>query len=417
MKAAKIKVTTFYMYYAHTPTRGNRQSRVYPVLSIDGGGIRGIIPAKMLVEIEKITRTPIANLFRLIGGTSTGGILALGLTKPNGNETNPEYSAQNLLELYTDENNRCQIFRGNHDYPPDTSDLDMMESAVAKIYNPKYLTPELFQRKFGDIGLGSALADVVITANTVDSVVSKMTGIGVSYTFNLISLIGAAISNSRASLCSHDMMQGKEVHLFTRNGLKGLRYSYSELEDHYRPIWRPQPLFEYESVRKPYNMYEESRGGFYMRDVAKVTSAAPTYFSPMSYKKSKFVDGGVLQNNPAIPCIFEALEKGHQEKDLFMVSLGTGIGRRESVSDLSSSVQSLWFNATQSGLTEELLLSNMLSFGAYHRFQYKFKGNTPALDAIDAITIQTLQDCGDALVESNSAYLREVCKVLSPESF
>jgi patatin-like phospholipase/acyl hydrolase len=46
------------------------------VLSIDGGGIRGLIPAVVLAEIERRTGRRIADLFDLIAGTSTGGILA-----------------------------------------------------------------------------------------------------------------------------------------------------------------------------------------------------------------------------------------------------------------------------------------------------------------------------------------------------
>ena len=53
------------------------------ILSIDGGGIRGIIPARILELIEAKTGRPIASLFDMVAGTSTGGILALGLTKPN----------------------------------------------------------------------------------------------------------------------------------------------------------------------------------------------------------------------------------------------------------------------------------------------------------------------------------------------
>lgn len=52
----------------------NSQTSIYPILSIDGGGIRGIIPATVLVEIETITKKPISQLFHLIGGTSTGGL-------------------------------------------------------------------------------------------------------------------------------------------------------------------------------------------------------------------------------------------------------------------------------------------------------------------------------------------------------
>ena len=55
---------------------------VKKILSIDGGGIRGVIPALVLAEIEKRTNKRVADMFDLIAGTSTGGILALGLTIP-----------------------------------------------------------------------------------------------------------------------------------------------------------------------------------------------------------------------------------------------------------------------------------------------------------------------------------------------
>ena len=54
------------------------------ILSIDGGGIRGAIPAVVLDEIEKRAKAPICELFDVIAGTSTGGILALGLACPRG---------------------------------------------------------------------------------------------------------------------------------------------------------------------------------------------------------------------------------------------------------------------------------------------------------------------------------------------
>ena len=62
------------------------------VLSIDGGGIRGIIPAKVIVKIEELLQqysqnpeTRISDYFDLIAGTSTGSILAAlynGLPNP-----------------------------------------------------------------------------------------------------------------------------------------------------------------------------------------------------------------------------------------------------------------------------------------------------------------------------------------------
>jgi patatin-like phospholipase/acyl hydrolase len=64
------------------------------VLSIDGGGIRGVIPALVLAEIEKRSGKRIFELFDLIAGTSTGGILACALCAP---EALP---AEQLVALY-----------------------------------------------------------------------------------------------------------------------------------------------------------------------------------------------------------------------------------------------------------------------------------------------------------------------------
>jgi uncharacterized protein len=67
------------------------------VLSIDGGGIRGIIPALVLSEIERRTGRRIFELFDLIAGTSTGGILACALCAPD------PLPAEQLVALYEEE--------------------------------------------------------------------------------------------------------------------------------------------------------------------------------------------------------------------------------------------------------------------------------------------------------------------------
>src|SRR5258708_17712025 len=55
--------------------------REFRILSIDGGGIRGILPATFLAALEEkfLDGDSVADYFDLIVGTSTGGILALGL--------------------------------------------------------------------------------------------------------------------------------------------------------------------------------------------------------------------------------------------------------------------------------------------------------------------------------------------------
>ncbi len=49
------------------------------ILTIDGGGIKGVFPASFLATVEESLEESVANYFDLIVGTSTGGILALGL--------------------------------------------------------------------------------------------------------------------------------------------------------------------------------------------------------------------------------------------------------------------------------------------------------------------------------------------------
>ncbi|MBU2498329.1 MAG: patatin-like phospholipase family protein [Proteobacteria bacterium] len=68
------------------------------ILSIDGGGIRGIIPALILDWIERRTQKRISELFHMVAGTSTGGILACALVAPV-KEGRPR-SAAEIADLY-----------------------------------------------------------------------------------------------------------------------------------------------------------------------------------------------------------------------------------------------------------------------------------------------------------------------------
>jgi uncharacterized protein len=67
------------------------------VLAIDGGGIRGLIPALVLTEMERRSGRRIFEMFDLIAGTSTGGILACALCAPD------PLPASELVALYEDE--------------------------------------------------------------------------------------------------------------------------------------------------------------------------------------------------------------------------------------------------------------------------------------------------------------------------
>ncbi len=73
------------------------------ILTIDGGGIKGVFPAAFLATVEDTIERNVADYFDLIVGTSTGGIIALGLGLG--------LSAKELLAFY--EEHGPTIFKGN----------------------------------------------------------------------------------------------------------------------------------------------------------------------------------------------------------------------------------------------------------------------------------------------------------------
>ncbi|WP_346656094.1 CBASS cGAMP-activated phospholipase [Bradyrhizobium sp. dw_78] len=75
--------------------RPMESARIYKVLSLDGGGIRGVFPAAFLARLEDRIGQPIGSYFDLIVGTSTGGIIAIGLGLG--------LSARDILQLYEEQ--------------------------------------------------------------------------------------------------------------------------------------------------------------------------------------------------------------------------------------------------------------------------------------------------------------------------
>jgi patatin-like phospholipase/acyl hydrolase len=127
------------------------------ILSIDGGGIRGLIPALVLTEIEDRTGKPIAELFDIFAGTSTGGLLALGLNIPVPGTTTPKFSAADLAGLY--QKRGGEIFQQS-----------LWDKVMSLLDNGYDHTPleEIVESYFGDVELRDALKEVIITAYDIE---------------------------------------------------------------------------------------------------------------------------------------------------------------------------------------------------------------------------------------------------------
>ncbi|NBB84576.1 MAG: phospholipase [Alphaproteobacteria bacterium] len=135
------------------------------VLSIDGGGIRGLIPAVILAKLEEALAarglpTALEHHFDLICGTSTGGIIAAGLTTPHpAGGDRAAFNAADLVALYKD--NGAEIFAR-----PWWRALTSVVRRAA--YDPTTLETMLKDR-LGHARLRDARTRVTLTAYDIDA--------------------------------------------------------------------------------------------------------------------------------------------------------------------------------------------------------------------------------------------------------
>lgn len=93
----------------------------FRILSLDGGGLKGAFTASVLATWEELTGRRVVDHFDLIAGTSTGGILAIGLGMG--------LSGKQMLEFY--KNKGSTIF-------PVTSLRDKLSHKIRHLFCPKY---------------------------------------------------------------------------------------------------------------------------------------------------------------------------------------------------------------------------------------------------------------------------------------
>jgi len=132
------------------------------ILSLDGGGIRGIIPATIMVEIECRLQAKtgnndarIADYFDLIAGTSTGGILT-GLYLCPGTDGRPKFTATEALDLY--------LKKGNLIFQMEYLQKVLRLYVVLNEMYPKEPIETLLKDYFGDTMLSELLKPCLITS-------------------------------------------------------------------------------------------------------------------------------------------------------------------------------------------------------------------------------------------------------------
>jgi patatin-like phospholipase/acyl hydrolase len=122
----------------------------FRILSIDGGGLRGIVPVTILQAIEAKTGRKIYELFDMIAGTSTGGLIACALTLSDDGKT-PKYTLQDIADMYTK--------HGKDIFPPVTG--------LKKVIH--YAT-DIFHSRFSPDGLDKVLKDYMGDKTMLDCI-------------------------------------------------------------------------------------------------------------------------------------------------------------------------------------------------------------------------------------------------------
>ncbi|KAK6152716.1 hypothetical protein DH2020_012355 [Rehmannia glutinosa] len=139
-----------------------KKGSLVTVLSIDGGGVRGIIPATILAFLESKLQeldgpnSRLADYFDIVAGTSTGGLLATMITAPN-QEDRPLYAAKEIVDFYLE---HCpSLFPGCNRH----NLLKTLKNLFGPKYNGKYLRT-LLRELLCDLTIKDALTNLVIPA-------------------------------------------------------------------------------------------------------------------------------------------------------------------------------------------------------------------------------------------------------------
>ena len=134
----------------------------FRVLSIDGGGIRGLIAARVIARLEELVSAEageerrMADCFHMFAGTSTGGLLALGLTVPDpADPSRPRLSGSDLVELYMSEGPRI--------FGDTLHKLLSLGGWIAPKHSEARLERALRDR-FGEARLRDALRELIVTS-------------------------------------------------------------------------------------------------------------------------------------------------------------------------------------------------------------------------------------------------------------
>jgi len=266
------------------------------IVSFSGGGVRGIIEAEIAAKIEELTKRPMSDMFEVFSGTSTGALVAAGLTASKDLYTQPE-------PVY---------------YSWQQSALNVMSFGLYNALNPFCPPVKLDEQTpaFGNDNLYSAKDLVKLYETNADVIFSTRSFVNKA-TFGLYG--GKYSSNGRYNVFNEFF-----GNLTLADSLSPLLIPYYDLTNHKIEFFKSR---------------HATQGGiynYYMKDALMATSAAPTYFDPYKLSsigdpehKRSTCDGGMFANNSSLCALAEGYRMYPDASSYFVLSIGTGKSNRE----------------------------------------------------------------------------------------
>ncbi len=276
-----------------------KEKEIRYILSLDGGGMRGIIPAYVLSRLEQdLKKTfhdprPLYSHFDLIAGTSTGSLIALALTLPTeGTSFSKKESYFSVYDKFISSGffkREQSIFRGEIEELTNADEiLEIYLKQGAAIFKPHYGIKNIFGSIFNDKYDGNAF----------DSFLSKTLGDVPISECKVPTMTVAFETNS----CSP--------------------YIFSSIDSH----------------------------GFLAREAARASSAAPTYFPSANLidretgEALTLIDGGIAANNPTLLAYKKARELYPNADEFRILSLSTCAPKHSSDIQNATSGAIAWAN-------------------------------------------------------------------------
>ncbi|KAK4584542.1 hypothetical protein RGQ29_022312 [Quercus rubra] len=258
---------------------GFAKGKMVTVLSIDGGGIRGIIPGTLLSFLESKLQefdgpnARIADYFDVVAGTSTGGLVTAMLTAPD-QDKRPMYAAKDINNFYME--NCPKIFPQSRQKNFVSSVTSLFGPVMGPKYDGKYLR-SLTNGLLGNLTVKQTLTDVIIP------------------TFDIKLLQPVIFSTNDAKL----------------NELKNARLADICIGTSAAPIFLPAHYFERKNAEGKTRSFDLIDGG--------VAANNPTMMAITQIRKEMLMQSFELPD----------IKPTDYSKRMLVLSLGTGEAKRE----------------------------------------------------------------------------------------